>query len=231
MQSKSVQILSTKVLDDVLLAKASDHGINISCLPFIETRSVRDKDILQTIGILGGRPITAIFTSSKSVTEVAALLTQKVNWNIYSLFGATKEQVQLHFPQSVVHATAADSAALAGEMLKDGIAEAYFFCGDKRMDTIPEKLAGKIDLKQLIVYTTHDVAHKIEQHFDGFLFFSPSAVKSFVSVNAIDATTACFAVGSTTAESLRPYTQNITVAAVASGQAMLDKVLEKFRDV
>ncbi|MCH5717265.1 uroporphyrinogen-III synthase [Niabella hibiscisoli] len=99
------------------------------------------------------------------------------------------------------------------------------------MDTIPEKLAGKTDLKQLIVYTTHEVAHAITQLFDGILFFSPSAVKSFCSVNKVGLHTICFAVGNTTAGSLKPFTQNIVVAATASGQAMIDKVKEQFSQI
>ncbi len=96
------------------------------------------------------------------------------------------------------------------------------------MDTIPEKLADKTDLKQLIVYTTHELVHTVGELFDGILFFSPSAVKSFCSVNMMGQHTICFAVGSTTARSLEPFTQKIIVAATPGGQAMINKVKETF---
>lgn len=215
-------------MDDALLANAADHEMDILCLPFIDTVPVADKATTDVISRLSDQSITAIFTSSKAVAVVAALTSGSINWNIYSLFGATREQVHKYFPQSAVHATAADSASLADEIVGAGVKEAYFFCGDKRMDTIPEKLAGKTDLKQLVVYTTHEVVHKVEQSFDGIFFFSPSAVKSFCSANHIGNETACFAVGSTTARSLQPFTQNIIVAAEASGQAMIKKAKETF---
>jgi uroporphyrinogen-III synthase len=231
MQNKRIQILSTKALDEALLTEAANHEIDIDCLPFIETIPVVNNDITDAVNLLKDKSITAIFTSSRSVTAVAELLDRDVNWNIYCLFGATKEQVQIHFPQSAVHATAADSASLAAEIIETGIKEVYFFCGDKRMDTMPEKLAGKANLKELVVYTTHEVTHTLEQSFDGLLFFSPSAVKSFCSTNHIDAATICFAVGNTTARSLQPFTKNIITAATASAEAMINKVKEAFNKI
>lgn len=215
-------------MDEVLLADAASHEMDIHCLPFIDTVPVADKATVEAIRSLGDQSITAIFTSSKSVTVVAALLDKDANWNIYCLFGATKEQVQKYFPKSTVHATAADSASLADQILEAGIKEACFFCGDKRMDTIPEKLAGKTDIKQLVVYTTHETAHIVKPSFDGIFFFSPSAVKSFCSLNPIRDETICFAIGHTTARSLQPATLNIMVAAEASGQAMIKKAKEAF---
>lgn len=231
MQNKRIQILSTKVLDEALLTEAANHEIDIDCLPFIETIPVIHKDITNEVDLLKDKFITAIFTSSRSVTAVAALLDTNVNWDIYCLFGATKEQVQIHFPRSTIHATATDSASLAAKIIEAGIKNVYFFCGDKRMDTIPEKLAGKTNLRELVVYTTHELAHTLEQSFDGLLFFSPSAVKSFCSTNNIDKGTICFAVGNTTAQSLQPFAKNIVTAAAASGQAMINKVREVFNKI
>lgn len=231
MQNSRIQILSTKVLEETILKEAASHEIDIDCLPFIETVSVINNDIVDAVNFLKDRLITAIFTSSRSVTAVAALLDKDVNWNIYCLFGATKEQVQLYFPQSAIHATAIDSASLAAEIIEAGTKEVYFFCGNKRMDTIPEKLAGKSNLKELIVYTTREVSHQLDRSFDGLLFFSPSAVKSFCRTNPIDEGTICFAVGNTTARSLQPFAKNIITAATPRAEAMIDKVKETFNKI
>ncbi|MCH5717264.1 uroporphyrinogen-III synthase [Niabella hibiscisoli] len=131
MQNRRIQILSTKILDEALLAEAANHEIDIACLPFIETQAVADEDLIDSLKRLSGQPITAIFTSSRSVTAVSALIKESVSWNIYCLFGATKEQVQIHFPQSTVYATVADSASLAEEIIAAGIKEAYFFVAIK----------------------------------------------------------------------------------------------------
>ncbi len=215
-------------MDETLIADAAHHQIDVHCLPFIDTVPVADQTTVDAVRRLGNQSLTAIFTSSKAVTMVAALTNGRANWHIYCLFGATRAQAQQHFPRSTVYATAADSASLAEEIIAAGIKEAYFFCGDKRMDTIPEKLAGRTDVKQLVVYTTHETAHIVTPSFDGLFFFSPSAVKSFCSVNHIAKKTVCFAIGPTTAQSLQPVTQNIVVAAEASGRAMIQKAKDTF---
>ena len=37
------------------------------------------------------------------------------------------------------------------------------------------------------VYKTVEIRKKIKEKFDGIIFFSPSAVRSYVSINSLDA--------------------------------------------
>ncbi|WP_346236539.1 uroporphyrinogen-III synthase [Niabella insulamsoli] len=231
MQSNRVQILSTKVLEPAIIEKAGAHGILITCIPFIESNTAINEALARQINALAAAPINAIFTSSKAVAAVASVLTQQPGWNIFCLFGATRKHVAQLFPQSVIRADAEDSAALAGQLQSQALKEVHFFCGNKRMDTIPQRLAGtQVVLHQHIVYNTEVKPHKIDRAFDGILFFSPSAVESFTELNKIDANTTSYAVGNTTAAALKPHTENIVIAETASGAAMLNKVIETIKD-
>ncbi|MCH5596893.1 uroporphyrinogen-III synthase [Niabella ginsengisoli] len=126
-----MNVLSTKILDDAIVKKAAEHSINISCLPFIESRQINKEELAATINMLAEKQINAIFTSSKSVAAVASVLPQQPRWTIYCLFGATKQNVQKYFPEAIIHANAKDSAALAEQIIKDGLREIHFFVAIK----------------------------------------------------------------------------------------------------
>jgi uroporphyrinogen-III synthase len=63
--------------------------------------------------------------------------------------------------------------------------------------------------------------NKIVQHYQGILFFSPSAVTSFFSKNTIDRQTILFAIGETTAGTLRMYTDNTIITGSEPAQENL----------
>lgn len=65
---------------------------------------------------------------------------------------------------------------------------------------------------------------------DGILFFSPSAVSSFFSLNTPAERTVCFAIGHTTAESIAQHTSNkIITSRSTSQEMMIDTVQEYFQ--
>lgn len=230
MDNSDGQILSTKVLADAVIGRASALGIDLICLPFIETVAIDTPLLVSRIASLADRKLTAIFTSAAAVSAVGALLPAPPQWTIYCLFGATRSRAQQYFPTAVIHADAENGAVLADRITAAGLKEVHFFCGDRRMDTIPERLkeAG-IKEHQYIVYRTEARPHPVALTFAGILFFSPSAVGSFFSVNRIPATTVCYAVGPTTANALRAHTTNIIIAAAASQDAVLDEVIKTIK--
>lgn len=227
MDNSGKQILSTKVLDEAITERASALGIDVVSLPFIETKPITNRVLANQVARLADRELTAIFTSVNAVRAVAALLPVAPQWTIYCLYGATRSRVEQYFPAATIHADAGNGAELADLVTAAGVKEVHFFCGDRRMDTIPQRLkeAGITD-HQYIVYRTVARPHPVAQPFEGILFFSPSAVSSFFSVNQIPPTTVCYAVGSTTADALRSHTHNVVVAAAASQDAVLDQVIK-----
>src|SRR5690606_18190405 len=99
----------------------------------------------------------------------------------------------------------------------------------KGLPTIPNGLTtANIDFEEWIVYENQEQSSQIEDYFEGILFFSPSAVESFVRNNRIQENTVTFAIGTTTAAALRKWTNNIVVAETTNELSMAKAVANYF---
>jgi uroporphyrinogen-III synthase len=100
--------------------------------------------------------------------------------------------------------------------------EVYFFCGNQRRPELPQALqAAGLTVEEYVVYTTHAVPHKLESDFNGILFFSPSAVRSFFAVNPVSRHTVLFAIGQTTARELGLHCSNKVVTGHQTSKQQL----------
>lgn len=98
-----------------------------------------------------------------------------------------------------------------------------FFSGNLRLDTLPGILkTGAVEFNEIEVYKTVLSPKKIGAKADGILFFSPSAVESFLIDNKIT-NEACFCIGQTTAKALndknviianRPTVENVIIQCI-----------------
>ncbi|GEP50091.1 uroporphyrinogen III methyltransferase [Flavobacterium noncentrifugens] len=87
-----------------------------------------------------------------------------------------------------------------------------FFNGNLRLDELPNQLKkANVLFNEVEVYKTVLTPSLINTATDGILFFSPSAVESFLSINKITNET-CFCIGNTTAKALEKNTKNIIIA-------------------
>jgi len=87
-----------------------------------------------------------------------------------------------------------------------------FICGKQRRDELPDMLTSNaIVFEEYHVYDTLLNPITIPRSFDGLLFYSPSAVKSYTSANPIGLQT-CFCIGSTTASEASKHTTNTILA-------------------
>jgi uroporphyrinogen-III synthase len=87
-----------------------------------------------------------------------------------------------------------------------------FFSGNLRRDTIPTAFQkNNIIFEEIEVYKTVLTPHKIDSEMDGILFFSPSAVQSYLKENSISKEI-CFCIGTTTAAEIKKSTKNIVIA-------------------
>lgn len=97
-----------------------------------------------------------------------------------------------------------------------------FFSGNLRRDTLPEAMSkANIVFTEIEVYQTILKPQKINLKTDGILFFSPSAIESYLMDNGIT-NEICFCIGTTTAEGLKHRTQNIQIAP----QPIVDSVIK-----
>ena len=97
-----------------------------------------------------------------------------------------------------------------------------FFCGDQRRNDLPEILSkNDIEVQEIVVYETIPVSKKIEEHYHGIMFFSPSAVNSFFLNNKLPSSTILFAIGNTTAEELKKHSTNTIITSDDPGKVDL----------
>lgn len=120
-----------------------------------------------------------------------------------------------------------------GQQLADVITANYaaesftFFAGTIRRNELPMALfEGGVALNEIEVYQTEPTPHKVGK-FDAVLFFSPSAVQSFLSVNNLSQQT-CFCIGKTTAAELENKADNIVVANQPSVENTIIQTINYF---
>lgn len=113
-----------------------------------------------------------------------------------------------------------------------------FFSGNLRMDTLPKILKkANVVYNEVPVYNTELTPQKIsaistsnseKKKFDGILFFSPSAVESYLLENKIK-NEICFCIGETTANSLKKTTKNIIIADQPSIENLIQAVIKEYK--
>lgn len=224
MPDKSVQILSTRPLPADLVASTSMDGIIISCADFISTSPILLSDTIDQIQHVIQQNTTVVFTSMNAVEAVYSQLTDRIpDWQIFCIGQTTKDLIQKYFTNSVIKATANSASDLAEKIAADhSIREVYFFCGDKRRDELPCILQKhEITVHEVTVYATHLTPQKLEKEYDAILFYSPSAVESFFSINTLPTQTIPFAIGKTTADAIQLYSQNEIIISNNPGKLSL----------
>jgi uroporphyrinogen-III synthase len=228
MQDK-VFILSTRPVDDLVVRRAAEKNIIIECASFIQTEPV--KELPENLSSLFQQELTAVFTSMNAAEAMIARLQGKLPpWYIFSMGHATKDVLLTCFRKEQVSGTASNASALAEEIIKKGEKEVFFFCGDQRRDELPDKLASaNVNVKEIVVYETRITPVRIEKDYDAILFFSPSAVESFFSVNTAPPGAVLFSIGSTTKETIKLHSRNTIVVGDKPGKNYLvEKAMHYF---
>lgn len=224
MQQNKISILSTRPLDESLIEQAKQSGIEIDRLSFIKTEPIQHTEVQHEIASALRQSPAVVFTSMNAVEAVAdELHGQQPRWKIYSTGGTTKQMAKKYFGEKSIAGTAGSAAELAvliaGEGNED---EVIFFCGDQRRNELPDILRSHdIDVKEITVYQTTALPHKIEKQYHGILFFSPSAVECFFSNNKTGDQTVLFAIGNTTATTIKKHCKNKIIVADEPGKENL----------
>lgn len=233
MQKNNITILSTGILDKTIVNEAFELDIIVETMPFIITRPVSTAALRKEIEPLLHRHAFIIITSSNAAEALAACVEgSSPNWTFFCVGGATQGKIRKYFGASSVAASADNAKELDRAIANWGVQEEYiFFCGDQRRDELPEQLRARgIPLKEIVVYETLATPQKLTKQYEGILFFSPSAVQSFFSVNKLDPETVLFTIGSTTAEALQAHTKNKIVIADKPGkEEVVNKAIEYFK--
>ena len=103
-----------------------------------------------------------------------------------------------------------------------------FFSGNLRRDILPEALQlAQIKYEEIEVYETILTPYEIPSKPDGILFFSPSAVESYLKSNSISDQT-CFCIGKATAEAAQKITENVIIANHPTVENVIIKCLNYY---
>lgn len=224
------------MLDDVIIRQAASKNITIECIPFIQIKPVEAIELQQQINQLIYQSDYVIFTSANAVNAVAAQVTAKTPLNAFCISGKTRKAVEQHFAGSSIIADAATGAALAEKIMKfvqsQNLVNAHFtfFCGNKRLNSIPDAFQkNNLPLTEVVVYETVLTPHAISKQYDGILFFSPSAVDGYFQMNRLDKNLTAFSFAGATYEALRTVSAEIIVSHTPSEQAMLNTVMDYYK--
>jgi len=232
MQQNKINILCTRPLNKSLVEEAKAAGIGIDEISFIETEPIQTIEVQQEIEQALLLTTTVVFTSMNAVEAVATWQNEpQPNWNIYCIGTTTNTLVQEYFGKESIAGIANSAVELAELIAEDRFIDSViFFCGDQRRDELPEILRqNNVEVNEITVYQTIAVPHKISKVYNGILFFSPSAVESFFSNNTIADRTILFAIGNTTATTIKKFTHNKIIISDAPGKEnLVQKMMEYF---
>lgn len=204
-------ILSTgSLVINESLVSAAHPAARVDVIPFIKIVLNEDKDTRGEILADARQALTVIFTSTNAVRAVTNVLQHPPDWKIFCVGSETKKRVTSFFGESAVMDYAGNAEELSEKIIRAGqVKEAVFFCGDQRRDILPDQLrAAGISLKELALYQTLLTPVRLTKTYDAVLFFSPTAVTSFFSLNTPSSKTILFALGETTANAIRNLSDN-----------------------
>jgi len=104
-----------------------------------------------------------------------------------------------------------------------------FFCGNRRREELPLILTeNTVDFKEVEVYKTSLYKKEFNTVFNGVLFFSPSAVESYTSVNKINNSIA-FCIGDTTAMEAKKHASTIVTATKTTIENVIVQAVKYFK--
>jgi uroporphyrinogen-III synthase len=227
----NTHILSTATLDQTLIGKAMDHHIELDAVSFIEVEHIKENSLAEELTNLCKSRLTTVFTSVNAIHAMAAILkSNKPAWDIYCMGKATKNAVLEYFDASQIKGTAIDGESLAKIIESHKVADVVFFCGDKRLNALPDFLyRHNIMVREIVVYKTKETPEQVAKHYQGIMFYSPNGVNSFFSVNELTPGVVLFAIGNTTAQALKSKTSNkVMVSETPSREQMVDNVIQYF---
>jgi len=222
---KEILVYSTKNLStDQSNSLSSTIGVSMS--DFITVRSNRLKPVVVK------NPIkNVIFTSQNSVEALLEnFIPSELDFtNIYCVGRRTKRLIEKKIGKVThVENSAEQLANYLESDFKDS--EITFFCGNKRRDDLPTILTKKgITVNEVECYQTSLTPRKLEEKYNGIIFYSPSGIESFLVENKASDTVA-FCIGETTGAEAKKHFRNVIISEQSTVESVIKSVNEYFQD-
>ena len=222
-----MKLLSTKIISEKFRDLLIKNNYQIDEKSFIKILPFKSKS-----NIFISENI--IFTSKNAIKIILknSLIKNKlINKNIYCVGKSTAELIiknNLNLVRSENNSKNLSKFILAN--FKSSKSSFTYFSGKKRLQELENSLKkNNINIIIHEIYDTLLTPLKINDFYDGVLFYSPSAVKSFFKgKNSLNKTYG-FCIGNTTAKELNNYSNRYSVAKSNSEENMLVSINKYFK--
>ena len=212
----------TKLLSTKLLSSKNHKKIRDSSIKFSDYNAIQIEKINFNIN---ERIENAIFTSKNSVK---AIVNKKLKIKNCYCVGDKTKSLLLKNGQKVVKSEE-NAQKLADFIVKSLKNDVFvFFCGNMKRDELPKILTkNHVKFSLVEVYKTSLIYKKINEAFNGILFFSPSAVKSYCYYNKIE-DEILFTIGQTTTNEAKTFSNKIITSDINSIDQVVDNAIKYF---
>ena len=213
----AVKVLSTKKLTLAQQSLLLNAGLRLVMYDAIKIKSV-NAQITPNDYI--------VITSKNAIPAVKEVLSSA---KLVFCVGTKTEQLLLkHGAKRVV--SKSNASQLATHIIDHHKEKNFvFYCGTMRRNELPKKLQEhNVLLKEIVVYETILTEEKVKGSFDAILFFSPSAVKSYLAVNVMNEAVA-FCIGATTASAFEGENITVSTANQSTIESTIVKVVNHFK--
>ena len=98
-----------------------------------------------------------------------------------------------------------------------------YFCSDLRLDTLTRILTeNKIKVNEVEAYKAMYSPEVVSENINGVLFFSPSAIESYLQKNTPDKVAFC--IGTSTATEANKYFEKVEIAQIPTVESVIELV-------
>ena len=195
-------------LNQVDIESLSTDNLRVSCQPLIKTIPL-EFDCNQW-----DKNIPWVLTSR---TAAKLIIKENLPKKIYAIGPKTAKNI----PQAI-HPKTATAKEVAKMIIENEEKEVLFICGKQRRTELPKLLnTANIKITEAVVYRTEILKKELNlQSVDGLAFMSPSSVKG-MSENGGFNGLPCFAIGTTTAQTLKEYGQQPIISKKSSAESIM----------
>ncbi|MBX9449957.1 MAG: uroporphyrinogen-III synthase [Taibaiella sp.] len=225
-----MRLLITKILDRPERTSLEELRLSYRDIASIQIQYELSDEQAAAIRRMANQDLVAVFTSKNAVQAIRRTLdTIPCKWKIMCTAPGTEMLIRQWLGEEAIIFSGADGAAIAAFIRETALEQKFvFFCGDKRRQIIPDTLRNlRKDWEEIVVYRNQSLDPKVSETYDYYLFFSPSAVYSFLKNNTIPREATAVAIGATTAACLQEcQAARILTAAEPSLSSMIQTIID-----
>lgn len=217
--NSGIRILSTKKLQPNQKQFLLNAGLAVVEVDFI---TIKYKPVE-----VNGLKQNLIFTSQNAVKSIIQSISPE-QLKEHGCFCVGEKTKALLEKQGFKVIASAENALLLGKELAANFGDRSFtfFTGNLRRDELPAELnKSAIEFNEIEIYKTRLSPIKMTIPLEAILFFSPSAVESYLKENNIT-NEICFCIGKTTSKAL----ENLTSKTIIANQPTVESVISKCID-